>query len=288
MARNFLRFPPTGYWPPPDLPELPPVQDLDPFGILEARDKAQREVRPAGPPCKVMKVAFQQLRILEVYVEQGGWAGTWEQHLMVAQINGDPDQVVAIDLADHRTGLGPIQVPIEVPLSHTEYVRVRRASAEEIIRAAILGLGPYIPFTVASGGTAEFGLLRVGTVALPHAENVHGVEDWKMGRNTLTGSANGLTYEVTYDVSCAPVRRFPTPFPKVIAAFVDASPVGGQTGAQIGMHTVSRILRRLGYAIVEDRGSGAERVLEIEGPGDYDALLKALRPGRAQAGKGKG
>ena len=280
MAHHYYNLPKPGYWPPPDFPELPSLQDPDPHGIWEARDQARHEEPPVPPPCKVLKVAFQRLRILEADILYGAWAGPWEQHLMVAQINGIPDRTVPVDLAGYRTGLGPVQVPIEIPLSYTEYVRVVRPNLVATIRARLLGLSPYIPFTVATGGTAEFGLLGIGKTELPHSEKRHGDSHWMVGENTLAGSDNGMTYEVIYKVSCCPVFRFGIPYEKVIAGFMQASPVEGQAGAQVDFRSVNRILRRLGYAVVADHGGVAERLLEIEGPGDFDTMLKALRPDR--------
>ena len=287
MTRNYYPFPTPGYWPPPNIPELPPLINPDPYGIWEARDQALQESRSVAPPCNILKVTFRQLRILEVDIQDGTWAGNWEQHLMVRQMNGDPDRVVSVDLADYRTGLSPIRLPIEVPLSYSEFVRVKRAGLADIIRALSYGLGEYIPFTVATGGTAEFGMLRLGTTELTYSENLHADSDWKMGTNTLAGGDGYMSYEVTYEVTSRHVHRFRIHLEKILAEFIQASPARRQSGACIDDRSLWRILQRLGYTVVDDRGSGAKRILELEGPGDFDALCETLESGKRGTEKGR-
>lgn len=48
-----------------------------------------------------------------------------------------------------------------------------------------------------------------------------------------------------------------------------------------------RILHRLGYTVVDDQGSGAERMLEIVGPGDFDSMCKAMDPDKSGTRKSK-
>lgn len=261
MTRRLVQMPSRGYWPPHEWPKPP-------YSVPEwVKEELQRLVPDPGekPPCKLMKVSFEQLRILEVQLD--GFISSWVQRLIVSDLYGTTAQPVTVPIPQH----GP--VPFEMALDYVRFVRTQPTDIFDILRAMRYGVGFSNSFGVGSGGTIETHLLRAGTSELPTAENIHGgQEGWKTGANVLTASDAFTTYEVTYTVSCAPIIVTELPYARVYEFFSRAWSLRGKKAPEPGPELIRLALMWRGYTVTDDYGDGEKRTLRIEGPSRFDEI----------------
>lgn len=270
MTRRLVRFPVRGYWPPHEWPKPP-------WNIPEGLEKELGPLIPdpqERPPCKLMKVSFEQLRIGEIHSDLEGWMGDWQQRLMIAEDDGATAQTVAVPVPQFNP------VPFEMPLNYTKYVSVQRTDPFNILTAMGYGIGLYRSFRVATAGSLEVGL-PPGSLELPSAENIHGGQDgWMMGDNVLAASGPLFSYEVSYNVSCSPVIVTELPHGQAVKIVSAAVALPSKTEREAGPELIRLAFARLGYIVTDDYGDGEERMLQIVGPGRIEDIEKAFKDGK--------